>query len=132
MRRRQVLTSKRPLQVFSFVFFMFPKTSESHWEKKKRLLGILQDCRRKPHISHLKGGVPISPKQVGKTRRVFAPHGVRTNRVTPIPPTDPETSAVMLPYSLGLASLNWENQSGPALLRADVSISRKLQDSVKQ
>lgn len=68
MRRRQVLTSKRPLQVFFFVFFMFPKTSESHWEKKKRLLGILQDCRRKPHISHLKGGVPISPKQVGKSQ----------------------------------------------------------------
>ena len=48
--------------MFSFVLFTFPKTSESHWEKKKRFLGILQDCRRKPHISHLKGSVPISPK----------------------------------------------------------------------
>ena len=72
------------------------------------------------------------PSKSGRARRVFVPHGVRTTRVTPIPPTDQETSAVMLPYSWGLASLNWENQSGPALLRADVSISRKLQDSLKQ
>ena len=133
MRRRQVLTSKRPLQVFSFVIFMFPKTSESHWEKKKRFLGVLQDCRRKPHISHLKGSVPISPNQVGKSQKGVCSTPCQNHqgdsRSTCRPGDKRGDAARQLRACFSeLGKPVWACTAH----RADVSISRKLQNSVKQ